>query len=137
MREGIAAVVAGRRYHFGKIRDHLHGRARPAGLEGTVRQPTLVVAADVAEPPTETADVVTAPWTRNERGALAGVKSTSYADVRPLATPAITIACAVFSNTAGLRGHRKQRLPRLRRRDGDPAASAGPLAGITREQLLG
>ena len=47
--------------------------------------------------------IVTAPWTRNEHGALAGVKSTSYAEnVRGLGYAANHDASeAIFLNTAG------------------------------------
>ena len=70
--------------------------------------------------------MVTVPWTRNERGALAGLKTTSYAEnVVALARAQEQGAAeALFANTVGtaLRGHRHQRLRRPRRRAAHPAA---------------
>ena len=70
--------------------------------------------------PSPTADVMIVPWTRNEGGALAGLKTISYAEnVRALAYAEEHGADeAIFANTAGqpLRGDRLERVPRARRR---------------------
>ena len=140
VREGIAAVIEGRPYDFGKIRITYTGGPGPLGSGAPYGEPTLVVAADVAELPAPTADVVTAPWLRNERGALAGVKSTSYAEnVRALAYAHEHDACeAVFFNTAGrlCEGTGSNVFLVFGAETVTPPLSAGPLAGITREQLL-
>ena len=110
---------------------HLHRRRRPAGLAGRVRlpdprrrgrpRPTL--------PPAST-DVVTAPWRRNEHGALTGVKSTSYGEnVRGLAyapRPRLRRDDLPEHGRERLRGHRHERLLRLRRRGRHPAAERRP-----------
>jgi branched-chain amino acid aminotransferase len=64
----------------GKIRITVTGG--PAGL-GSARGkagPTLIVACEAAAPPVGLAVVVVAPWPKNERGALAGAKTISYAE---------------------------------------------------------
>lgn len=96
----------------------------------------------VAEPRTfdPTTDVVVAPWTRNERGALVGLKSTSYAEnARALAYAKERGAGeALFLNTLGRlcegtgtnvylgRGGRLE----------TPPLSSGCLDGVTRQLLL-
>ena len=60
--------------------DHLHRREGPLGSQAAYGPPTLVVAAEPTSPPAITTSIVTAPWRRNEHGALTGVKSTSYAE---------------------------------------------------------
>ncbi len=90
-------------------------------------------------PPATTA-VVTAPWSRNEHGALAGVKSTSYAEnVRALAYAAERGAGeAIFLNTAGnvCEGTGTNIFCVFGDEVVTPPLTAGPLAGITRELLL-
>ena len=65
--------------------------------------PTVVVAASALTPWPPTADVVTVPWPRNERGATAGLKTISYAEnVRALAFAHERGAGeAIFANTRG------------------------------------
>jgi branched-chain amino acid aminotransferase len=85
-------------------------------------------------------DVVTVPWPRNERGALAGIKTTSYAEnVRALAYAADRGGSeAIFANTRGnlCEGTGSNVFVVL---DGElvtPPLSAGCLAGVTRGLLL-
>ena len=75
----------------------------PLGSQAAYGTPTLVVAAAATELPPASTDVVTAPWRRNEHGALTGVKSTSYAEnVRGLAyARAHDCGETIFLNTAG------------------------------------
>jgi branched-chain amino acid aminotransferase len=85
-------------------------------------------------------DVVTVPWPRNERGALAGVKTTSYAEnVRALAHAKERGATeAIFANTRGslCEGTGSNVFAVI---DGElitPPLSAGCLAGVTRGLVL-
>jgi branched-chain amino acid aminotransferase len=75
----------------------------PLGSDRGHDTPTMTVVASVLKPwpPTETA--VTVPWTRNERGALAGIKSTSYGEnARALADAKSRGAGeAILANTRG------------------------------------
>ncbi|MCP2339361.1 aminotransferase class IV [Actinomadura rupiterrae] len=106
------------------------------GTEGTTA--TIIVAEQ--KPFAETADVVVVPWKRNEHGALAGLKTTSYAE------NALSLAYAkergggeaVFANLAGnlCEGTGTNVFVVL---DGElvtPTLEAGCLAGITRELVL-
>ena len=84
--------------------------------------------------------IVTAPWTRNEHGALAGVKSTSYAEnVRGLGYAASYHAGeAIFLNTAGhiCEGTGTNIFMVFGDNVITPPLSSGPLAGITRELIM-
>lgn len=75
----------------------------PLGSDRGQRPSTMTVAATAlhAWPAVETA--ITVPWTRNERGALAGVKSTSYGEnARALAhAKSLGAGEAIFANTRG------------------------------------
>ena len=112
--------------------DHVHRRAGADGLRprGRAADARRGGGADGQDPPTTT--VATVPWPRNERGALAGLKTTSYAEnVVALAEAKRRGATeAVFANLAGhlCEGTGQQRLLRRRRR----AAYADP-----RERLPG
>lgn len=88
----------------------------------------------------ESCDVVMVPWPRNERGALAGIKTTSYAEnVRALAYAAERGGSeAIFANTQGnlCEGTGSNVFLVV---DGElvtPPLSAGCLAGVTRGLLL-
>jgi branched-chain amino acid aminotransferase len=77
-----------------------------SGPLGSVRGGRSVTAAVLAGPYpgwADTADVVLVPWPRNERSALAGVKTTSYAEnvVALAEARARGGSEAVFANTAG------------------------------------
>ncbi len=84
--------------------------------------------------------VALAPWPRNEFGALAGLKTTSYADnVRALAYASERGASeAIFRNISGnlCEGTGSNVFVVLDGRLVTPPLSAGPLAGITRELVL-
>src|SRR5207342_1587609 len=84
--------------------------------------------------------IVTAPWTRNEHGALAGVKSISYAEnVRGLGFAANHDASeAIFLNTAGhvCEGTGTNIFVVFGDTVMTPPLSSGPLAGVTRELIM-
>ena len=140
VRRGVAAVVDGEPLPLGRIRiTYTAGRA-PLGSGRVAGTPTLVVASDVMQPAPETTAVVTVPWPRNERGALAGLKTTSYGEnVRALARAAEHGASeAVFPN---LRGHLCEGTGTnvFYVVDGElrtPSLGSGCLAGVTRGLLL-
>jgi len=114
-----------------------------AGTVGSVRgggEPTTIVAARELTPFEPVTDVIVVPWPRNERGALAGVKSTSYAEnVRALAEARRRGAGeAIFANTVGrlCEGSGTNVFLALGGTLVTPPLSAGCLAGITRALLI-
>ena len=138
--QAVQAVLGSHRLPHGKLRITWTGGTGPLGSQAAYGPGTLVVAAaptDLAAPST---DVVTAPWRRNEHGALTGVKSTSYAEnVRTLAYAHQHDAGeALFLNTAGAvcEGTGTNVFCVFGEEVVTPPLSAGPLAGITRELVL-
>lgn len=75
----------------------------PLGSERGNSPATSIVAMAPQPFPAEAVDVVTVPWPRNERGALSGLKTTSYGEnVRALAYAAERGGSeAIFGNTIG------------------------------------
>lgn len=102
--------------------------------------PTVIIAAGPHRPWPPTASVVTVPWTRNERGALAGVKSTSYAEnVVALAHAHQQGASeAIFANTVGqlCEGTGTNIFVVVNGRLATPPLRSGCLAGVTRALVL-
>ena len=138
--EAIESVLDGRGYPLGKLRITYTGGRGPLGSEAAYGPPTLIAAlAPVAAAP-PFASIVTAPWTRNEHGALAGVKSISYAEnVRALGYAASHNAIeAIFLNTAGhlCEGTGSNIFFVFAGTVLTPPLSSGPLAGITRELIM-
>jgi branched-chain amino acid aminotransferase len=140
IRSAIDELLDGQSVELGKLRITYTGGRGPLGSGAAYGPQTLVVALDRWAPASPTAAVVTAPWTRNEHGALAGVKSTSYAEnVRVLAY-AVDRGCGegLLLNTAGnvCEGTGSNLFAVFDGAVVTPPLSAGPLAGITRELLL-
>ena len=101
---------------------------------------TMVVAARELPPPDVMAEVITVPWPRNERSALAGIKSTSYAENVMALNDARRqgAAEALFANTAGnlCEGSGTNIFVVLNGQLVTPPLSAGCLAGITRALVI-
>jgi branched-chain amino acid aminotransferase len=140
IRKAIAAVLDGRDFPRGKLRITWTGGPGPLGSESAYGPPTLVVALAPADPAPSLTSIVTAPWTRNESGALAGVKSTSYAEnVRTLRYAFERGASeAIFLNTAGhiCEGTGTNIFLVFEDVIVTPPLSSGPLSGITRELIM-
>jgi branched-chain amino acid aminotransferase len=141
IRSAVDAVLAARPLPFGKLRITWTDGVGPLGsgrTEGS--RPTLVVASEPATPAPAESTIHTVPWTRNEHGALAGLKTTSYADnVLALARAHENGASeAIFANTAGnvCEGTGSNIVLAIGGRLVTPPLSSGCLAGITRELLL-
>jgi branched-chain amino acid aminotransferase len=123
-----------------RLRITYTGGISPLGSDRGDGTPTLVVAvAPMRDWPVSSA-VATVPWTRNERSATAGLKTTSYAEnVVALAhAHANGAAEALLANTAGnlCEGTGSNVFVVL---DGElvtPPLSSGCLAGVTRALLL-
>jgi len=137
-----AAIDAVRAHHDGAgyLRITLTAGPGPLGSNRGDLDPTLVVAIRPGEVRVEPTDVVVVPWTRNERGALAGVKSTSYGE-NVLALVAATEADAseaLFANSRDelCEGTGSNVFVGFGDRLVTPPLSSGCLAGVTRELVL-
>jgi len=80
VRRAVAAVLEGAELPLGRLRVTYTGGVAPMGSGRADSPPTLAVVVDVLRPNPGTTSAVTVPWPRNERGALAGLKTTSYAE---------------------------------------------------------
>jgi branched-chain amino acid aminotransferase len=118
----------------------LTGGRGPASSERGHDGLTLLVTSGPQKPAATTAEVTVVPWTRNERAATAGVKSTSYADnVIALAHAKEHGASeALFANTRGqlCEGTGSNVFYVIDGRLVTPTLASGCLAGITRELVL-
>jgi branched-chain amino acid aminotransferase len=102
--EGVAAVLgAGPQIEFGRLRYSVTGGAGPLGSDRDDSPLTYIVTAGEQPRPPASASVAVVPWVRNERSAVAGLKTTSYAEnVVALAYAKERGAIeAVFANTRG------------------------------------
>jgi branched-chain amino acid aminotransferase len=140
VRRAVKDVLDGPELTLGRLRITYTAGPAPMGSGRGAGPATLVVTADSMAPALETAAVARVPWVRNERGAVAGLKTTSYAEnVVALAWAKEAGASeAIFANTLGnlcegtgsnigyvVDG--QARMPSLR---------SGCLAGVTRALLL-
>jgi branched-chain amino acid aminotransferase len=140
VRLGVEAVVRDQDLPLGRIRITYTGGPAPLGSGRGDEPPTLVVVAAPLTPFAATTAVATVPWPRNERGAMAGVKTTSYAEnVVALAEAQRRGASeAVFANLAGhlCEGTGSNVFYVV---DGElrtPTLASGCLAGVTRRLIL-
>jgi len=140
VRRGVAATLDGFDEPLGRMRITYTGGPAPLGSGRGDEPPTLVVAVDGMTALPTTTQAVTVPWPRNERGVLAGVKSTSYAEnVIALAYASERGATeAVFAN---LQGHLCEGTGSnvFYVVDGElrtPTLASGCLAGITRALIV-
>ncbi|MFJ9246559.1 aminotransferase class IV [Streptomyces sp. NPDC101776] len=136
VRRGCAAVLAANPLPFGRLRITYTGGHGPLGADRGEHGPTLVIALGEAKRRPDSTAVVTVPWTRNERGALAGLKTTSYAEnVVALARAHQHGASeALFANTVGqlCEGTGSNVFVVLDGEIHTPPVTSGCLAGITR-----
>jgi len=80
VRDGVEAVLDGTSWPMARLRITYTAGPAPLGSGRGHGDPTLIVVADELPPSASDVAVVTVPWPRNERGALAGLKTTSYAE---------------------------------------------------------
>ncbi|MER6538947.1 aminotransferase class IV [Streptomyces sp. 900105755] len=136
VRRACAAVLAANPMELGRLRITYTGGHGPLGSDRGDRGPTLVVALGETGRRADSTAVITVPWTRNERGALTGLKTTSYAEnVVALARAHRHDASeALFANTVGqlCEGTGSNVFVVLDGEIHTPPVSSGCLAGITR-----
>lgn len=137
IRSGVEAVLKG---GGARVRVTLTGGDGVPGSEKGTGAPRLIVTATEFSGWPETADVVVVPWVRNERGALAGVKATSYGEN----VVALEYARrrggseAIFGNTQGhlCEGTGSNVFVVWEGRLITPPLDSGCLAGVTRELVI-
>jgi branched-chain amino acid aminotransferase len=140
LRTAVDAVLAANHLTDARLRLTVTGGPSPPGSERADVAPTVIVIAGPPTPYPAAVDVVTVPWTRNERGAVVGLKTTSYAEnVRALAYAQERGAGeAMFLNTRGelceATGSNVFVVHESVLRT--PPASAGCLLGVTRALVL-
>lgn len=140
VREGIAATLAGQDLGFGLIRVTVTSGIGPLGSpRGTGPQTVSVITAPKVKP-LSIASMITVPWARNEKGALVGLKTTSYAENAKMIARAKAQGAgeAVMANTQGqlCEGTGSNVFYVLDGQMCTPTLAAGPLAGVTRALVL-
>jgi branched-chain amino acid aminotransferase len=136
----VEEVLRGQDLPLGRLRITVTGGIAPLGSDRGDAPPTVaVVGGPMAPRPASTA-IATVPWARNERGALTGLKTTSYAEnVVALAHAGERGASeAIFANTTGAlcEGTGSNIFYVVDGRLRTPDLATGCLAGITRELVL-
>ena len=140
VRRGVAAVLDGHAMPLGRLRITVTGGPAPMGSGRGSEAPTVIVASGPLDPAPETTTVVTVPWPRNERAALAGLKTTSYAE-NVIALAAAHEKGATEAVFANLQGHLCEGTGSnvFYVVDGElrtPTLASGCLAGVTRRLVL-
>jgi branched-chain amino acid aminotransferase len=140
VRAAIAEVVQANALADGVVRITLTGGPAPLGSDRGSAGPTLIVACGAPRGWGPAAAVAVAPWPRNERSALAGLKTVSYAENVIALRWAREHAAdeALFGNLAGrlCEGTGTNVFVGLGGRMLTPPLSSGCLAGVTRDLLL-
>ena len=136
----MADVIAANGWDAGRLRVTVTGGPGALGSDRAAVEPTVIVAGGPLPAWPAAADVAVAPWPRNERGALTGIKSVSYGEnVVALAYARDRHAGeALFANLAGnlCEGTGTNVFLGLGGRLVTPPLSAGCLAGVTRELAM-
>ena len=140
IRSGVAATLEDQELPFGRIRITVTSGPGPLGSPRGDGPQTSVVVTEPCDRPPSVSRIATVPWPRNERGALAGLKTTSYAENALMVEAARSRGAseAVMPNTRGdvCEGTGSNLVYVLDGRVITPTLEAGPLAGITRALLL-
>jgi branched-chain amino acid aminotransferase len=136
VRRACDAVLEANPMPLGRLRITYTGGVSPLGSDRGDAGPTLVVAVGETTRRPDTTAVITVPWTRNERGALTGLKTTSYAEnvVALAAAHRQGASEALFANTVGqlCEGTGSNVFVVVDGQLLTPPVASGCLAGITR-----
>jgi branched-chain amino acid aminotransferase len=140
LRDGMAAVLASYDLPLARVRVTVTGGTAPLGSDRGESGPTIVIAVGpLAEAAPSTA-VCVVPWPRNERSAVAGIKTTSYAENVVALAHAKDRGCteAIFATTTGLlcEGTGSNVFIAVGGRLLTPPLSSGCLAGVTRNLVV-
>ncbi|KRC89981.1 4-amino-4-deoxychorismate lyase [Terrabacter sp. Root85] len=101
--KGVAAVLDGPAIDFGRLRYSVTGGVGPLGSDRDDTALTYIVLAAPQPLPPSSGKLTVVPWTRNERSAVVGLKTTSYAEnvVAFARAKQVGAVEAVFGNTRG------------------------------------
>ncbi len=141
IRDGALEVIeASAKPPLARLRVTFTAGKAPLGSERGDSPSTAIVAMAEQPVPAASVDVVTVPWPRNERGALCGLKTTSYGEnVRALAYAAEHGGSeAIFGNTVGqlCEGTGTNVFVAVGGRLLTPPLTSGCLAGVTRALVI-
>ncbi|MGQ0433550.1 MAG: aminotransferase class IV [Microthrixaceae bacterium] len=140
LRAAMGEVLGASGLSLARVRVTVTGGAAPLGSERGPGGPTVVVAVGPLAPAAPSTAVCVVPWPRNESGATAGIKTTSYAENVVALAFAKERGCteAVFATTTGLlcEGTGSNVFVGIGGRLVTPPLSSGCLAGVTRELVL-
>jgi len=137
---GIKAVLAGEPIAYGRLRYTVTGGVGPLGSDRDSSPLTYIVTAGPQAVNPETGKLVVVPWTRNEHGATAGLKTTSYAEN--------VVALAYAKERGGVEALFANSVGNLCECTGSnvfvvvdgeiltPDLTSGPLAGVTRDLVI-
>ena len=137
---GVKAVLAGERIANGRLRYTVTGGVGPLGSDRDASPLTYIVTAGPQAPNPDSAKLVVVPWTRNQRSATAGLKTTSYADN--------VVALAYAKERGGVEALFANSVGNLCECTGSnvfvivdgevltPDLASGPLAGVTRDLVI-
>jgi branched-chain amino acid aminotransferase len=135
----MAAVLAGEA-QTARLRITVTGGLAPPGSGRGTAGPTLIIAAAPLDPWEADTIAVTVPWPRNERSAVAGLKTTSYAENVVALAEARKVGAteAIMANLSGnlCEGTGTNVFVVRRGVLSTPPLLAGCLAGVTRALLL-
>ncbi len=140
LRGAVDEVLASEPVELGRIRITFTGGVGPLGSGRSKGSPSYIVVVTKSAKASPTTKAVIVPWTRNERGALVGLKTTSYAEnVMALAYAEERDATeAIFANTQGqlCEGTGTNVFCVIDDIVVTPPLAVGCLAGITRELVI-
>jgi len=140
LRMAMSEVLASRDLPLARVRVTVTGGVAPLGSERGEATATVLVAAGPLAPAAPTTAVCVVPWPRNEQGALAGIKTTSYAENVKALAYAKARGCteAIFANTVDMlcEGTGSNVFVVMGGQLLTPPLSSGCLAGVTRDLVL-
>lgn len=140
IREGVGATIEGQQIPFGRIRITVTSGVGPLGSPRGDKGLTSVVITEPCDRPPNISAVATVPWPRNDKGAIAGLKTTSYAENALMVEHALAHGAseAVMPNTGGMlcEGTGSNIMYVLNGQLVTPTLESGCLAGVTRALVL-
>ena len=140
LRTAISAVLGTHDLPMARVRLTLTGGRSLLGSDRGGGTATMVIAVGPLAAPDPSTAVCVVPWLRNERGAMAGIKTTSYAENVVALAYAKERGCseAILANTVGMlcEGTGSNVFCVLGGRLVTPPLRSGCLAGVSRDLVI-